>query len=577
MSEAGEAYIGEAQALLDIAISEMQAKQLPRFEKTFAVEEGAVLIICHCGELVSRAIVLFDTATGIITHPRSGGLKDLPYSVYVVSEYGSAVEPRTALGVAGGWEGGETELATEYIFPLVDNDNASFLIGVDSNSFVGGFGSYGNLYWSNEATDPGKLVILSWRGTPTRHFRLPNNVSLPGISNQETASPGAVEDTPIFTTFGTQLYQNGVTRLDAPRYNWPYLGGDRCLILGAAQTSEGKALIIAQSDHYKAPSIIQVMSDGERFDNDTDGASRHLRTNPGVTIVFEKTPTSPGIFITLWEEGGPIDGWTLLAEVQASRTGVPWFANSEGTEFICGNGDRLSVAGPAPYSGEQTETGGNPEFHYKAIGQDFYEYSGLALQYVTAEMEFTSNSQRIAGVPVLKDYPMPYDMYTKTPATPLTGVEVQTYGGFVRPIGGTPPFVFSGDMVTPQGALKPGACGSINVSVTDACGTTASQKVKTPFGRYIFSSSYDNNNSPADCPSSNHVDIYTIDGTTYNTFCSGFNCNCPEVVNFSSSILTAKAGTSYTQKRLCTVCTEPSIPQGTWTWSRTTIYNWVCP
>jgi hypothetical protein len=322
-----------------------------------------------------RTIVI----SGVALHPRSGDVHNIPYTEYVYDSIaGTQPVTRSIYGVRGGWENGVTPLDTDYIYPLVDEDNATFVVTSESaedqyieGSFVGTNGNYGNLYWDNGAvydtetkTWDKPYVVLSWRGTPTRHFSLPNNIDIPGFSMFETSTPGLIEDTPVYTAFGTKLYKGGEVLADAPRWSWPYNGsgvGNKCLILGAMQGDDG-LFIVTQNDHYNAPKNVWIYSDGERREGDTE---TYLATVsdilPPVTIVFTRELTKPGFFLGLWKSGGKVDGWTLVSEMPYRRTGLPWFGNMSGTEFVCSNGDKLSTDGTyvaiSDTAGTYSETG----------------------------------------------------------------------------------------------------------------------------------------------------------------------------------------------------------------------------
>ena len=356
-----EAYRGLATAQMRILKDYMKVGGLNVYSRVVTLANGVVIT---CQKSFNRenifisvpqapyteVVVKEEFVSGIIFHPRSGAIEMLPYTEYVVDELGSHAETKYLAGVKGGWQDGKTELTTPYIYPLVDADNASFVVTkpkeVLEGEFTGDTGNYGNLYWWNG--DEKKPVYLSWKGTPSRHFRLPGSIEIPGFSIFETSRPGAWEDTPEYTAFGTKLYSQGRVLAEAPQWSWPYDGSGvdgKCLLLGALQNSEGKIYIVTQSDHYNAPENVFIFSDGHREEGADELKNLYLNGKPDVTCVFEKTLTKPGFFLGLWEKGGVVSGWTLINEVAYSRNGLPWFGNAVGTEFVCGNGDKLSIAG----------------------------------------------------------------------------------------------------------------------------------------------------------------------------------------------------------------------------------------
>lgn len=300
----------------------------------------------------SATIIISSESGGVFIHPRAGNIELMTH--YEWESYqgiGALVSKKVLHGVAGGWKDGKTEITTKYIYPLIDEDNASYtLFKEDGDSeiegeFSGDSGNYGNLYWWNGREE--EPVFLSWKGTPSRHFRLPSTVSIDGFTIQETASPGLVEDTPFFTSFGQHIYQDGSILITAPRYNWPYSGQDRCFVLGAAQDTEGTVWAVMQSDRYNVPRYIVIFSNGHRIiTEDSAEITEYLSKNPRITIVFQKEyETKKGVYTVLWKFGGPVDGWTWIAEWNTGRQGLPWFGDSTGSYFINPLGSQITTGG----------------------------------------------------------------------------------------------------------------------------------------------------------------------------------------------------------------------------------------
>ena len=289
--------------------------------------------------------------SGVVLHPRTGAVELLSYTEYL-NQFGLNVPvPRkTIWGVKGGWLNGTTNYDTANIYPIDDGDNASFGLGVEDEDaeekvLVGEFlqdeGNYGNLYWWNGNLE--EPDFLSWKGTPTRHFRVPNNIDIPGISIQETATPSLMgEDVPIFTTFSHYVYNGGVVLETAPAYNWPYSGPSLAYVLGAARDSEGTIYIVTQSDRHNVPLYIAAFSDGTVIQNDTgQGVDRQ-----GVTRTFYKQYSQKkGIYTQLWKQGTQFQGWDLVWEEETGRIGLPWFADKDCTEFVRGDGATLTIGG----------------------------------------------------------------------------------------------------------------------------------------------------------------------------------------------------------------------------------------
>lgn len=369
-----------------------------------------------------RNVVVEAVTTGFFLHPRSGTITQFPYYEYVKDDYGSHEETRHAFGISGGWTNGTTPLSQNSIFPLVDEDNASFRVTEDKDSnidggFAGSSGSYGNLYWWNgDAYNP---ILLSWHGTPTRHFRVPYNINIPGISNLETYMPGLIEDTPKYTCFTQKLYQNGSVLAESPRFSWPYNAsgpaGHQCLILGAC-SNKGAIYIATLSDHYLAPAYYASFSDGGYAEGESDSVKTdYLFNHPNASVVLERNLTKPGYFLTLWKQGTQINGWDFVSESAYGDYGVPFFANEDGTSFVDSLGTVVDIYGAITYpvvnKGLYSETAidaGDNNYRFDALYNSFtaseYVINVLSKGIVSCLVDsYSSNNFPDAGVVVQHD------------------------------------------------------------------------------------------------------------------------------------------------------------------------------
>jgi len=119
---------------------------------------------------------------GIVCHPRSQN----EVNTYVIPAGLYGQPAMDVIAIDGGWTTNEdgvfTELTTSYAYPLVDADNASFLLSgdtaVDTGEFLGTEGNYGNIYWHND--NIAALSIISYKGIPTRHFMLTQQDTING-------------------------------------------------------------------------------------------------------------------------------------------------------------------------------------------------------------------------------------------------------------------------------------------------------------------------------------------------------------------------------------------------------------
>ena len=300
------------------------------------------------------------TENGIALHPRSGKLEQMPLLV----DGGET----SIVGVAGGWNNGTTSLTTKYAYPMVDSDNATFLYnkdsgGAETGEFMGSNSNYGNLYWSNEKTSMNDLVILSWRGTPTRHFQVSETSSIDGFTTIKSQVLDTMGTESLMSSFGTKIYRNGQIYLESPKYSWAT--GDildsRCLILGASQDENLVTYIITLSDQTNAPAFVRVYSDGTR-----QNGTETPRPKSGSTLLYEHYMTKPdkvwaasrgewrqpsrGIFLQCWKSGSIIDGWDKLLEVKIDeelsilgKAEQVWFASPDGLTFTASDGSKIAI------------------------------------------------------------------------------------------------------------------------------------------------------------------------------------------------------------------------------------------
>lgn len=455
------AYAAFAAAQFRILKDYMKVAKLNTYSRVVTLANGVVIT---CQKSFNREDIFISVPTGGITpkytediayegfifHPRSGGIVIEHYYIYATDEYGGIITTTgSSYGVAGGWGDGSLELATNYIFPLVDEDRASFVLGsalttkkkdgvVESitsadNCVFDSTGYYGNLYWCNDATyDSGKLAwdkpfrSLSWRGSPTRHGRVPSNYNIPGLSLLESVHSSLFADEEEYTTFGTLLYSGGNASQTSPRFSWP-AGSvlDRCLILGAAQNAGGATFIVTQNDHYNAPKYAWYLSNGEFLSGEADSVLNDRLSELNSTVpppiqyvVLKKRLelTKPGFFIGVWSNklsGNAAivrDGWEMLYEGTHTRVGLPWFGNASGDSFVCGNGDQLDIDGFSvtytPYTqpaGSTTQTlAGDVRFDvYHAMSASnqkyFYEYAADTKVSGVASLGVTSISHSQVG------------------------------------------------------------------------------------------------------------------------------------------------------------------------------------
>lgn len=414
-----------------------------------AIIDGIYTVICRYTPVKTTLIALKNIS--VICHPRSGKVVNLKYKRHYVDALNMVNSDSIPVaGVIGGWKDGTDLLTSEYIFPLVDEDNASFIF-TDADPINGEFvqdtGNYGNLYWTNGED------VLSWKGTPTRHFRLPSDTELPGLSTIETGRDVQGETLFEYTSFGFNVYQNGEVYLTAPKYSWPKKADGnpegRCLVLGAMLDDEGNTLIVTQSDRALAP----VGAKG-------------------------------GYYLMVWKESsaeGSVDGWLQIFEQQYTRNGLPWFGNKTGTEFVCGNGDKIIISSTTtltlaiPSEGTYNETGtGHITFNAKYNSAKFYEFIDNIIINSPVSMTFNASSSNASTADKYANTTLTIPIVVETPdtPTPLTVVgppdvdgNMPEYTGNLadyNPSGGS----ISGGTVSKE---APTGCGTGQVTITVTC------------------------------------------------------------------------------------------------------------
>jgi hypothetical protein len=502
-----------------IAVAYQRAVQLEGSYVTEAFEiDGYSAILKVSGD--KAVVIISGGSNGVVLHPRTGEVKLFSYTEYQFYRGMSVAVPKKVIyGVAGGWRDGTKAYDTENIYPMDLGNNASFgLEKVDDNlegEFLGTEGNYGNLYWWNG--DEEEPVFLSWKGTPTRHFRLGSGVSIPGFTVQETASPGLLEDTPYFTSFGQHIYQDGKILQTAPRYNWPYSGQDRCFILGAAQDSDGIIWAVMQSDRYYVPRYVAIFSDGYRITgDDRTEIEKYLSDNEGVTIVFEKEyETKRGIYTVLWKTGGPIDGWTWVAEWNTGRVGLPWFGNQLSTSFINPEGVVITTDGTkteqAHAQGTYKESSaqnifladGNVMAQY--TDKTFFEYSANTPVSGTVSLSFLVSRTKTDTEQKMKIYkgtfpslrspsdPDPVPLWFQmTSFTTHYVVVGQPFIASAAGGQGSYTYSYTGFSVNDSGIVTSVSCGGGSamgtVTVADECGDSITREVRLQGGTWVLTS-----------------------------------------------------------------------------------------
>lgn len=542
IDDAEEAYRGFARSQMAILKQYMDTAKLSVYSRVVTLSNGVVITCSKCfnredihiavpPKVKSSQVEIATEFTGIILHPRSGQIIDTPwtYQEYTAG-LGTITKYSSAKGVAGGWESGKTELTTSYVYPQVDEDGASFYlktIDPDNGRFLGrNKDYYGNIYWTNGAVFDGEkwdkpLKILSWKGTPTRHFALPESYNIPGFSTYHHDQELGSGDAPRFSAFSQYIYSMG-RRVKSPKYSWPYADqlDSRCLILGAAVSSaDKKVYIVTTSDQYNAPPFIKKWSDGtlqygEDKPEHSQGASViYYHPMPQPEPVGTRQPRR-GVYLQLWRVGALIDGWDKVWESTEAYTGgeLPWYADADCTIFTCSNGDKLTTSGV--FTKKETEYGSFSLTAHVSTGDDSFSYSlpptiqssGYKTDYHEIELSagirysFNANGNQVGGKSKMafwdgkvKDLGVDTELIITGP-TVLNGTGsypniVASAGQTWVATGGSAPYTYSASFnINPSTGVALGGdkpCGTGSVTVTDACGNTDTMEVRMPNGKWV--------------------------------------------------------------------------------------------
>ena len=359
---------------------------------------------------------------GFAAYPRSGGATETPFRL------GREPYPALRYGVDhGGWDSGKefAESTNKQYYPMSGNVNGTALYSFSEDGEVTGEFTeleYGNLVWISAD----KETVYSWRGTPTRHFRVPSDTNIPTLSSVDNTKTVMFDEVPEYTCFGPNLYSGGEVLASLPKYPWADF--NQGWILGAAVNESG-TYVIAYENRKKAPLYeypVTVNDTFTRFVYANDASAAQEQLNEG-EILGTETLLYRGYPTVVYKIGGPIDGWTRVFEKATARTGLPWFFNEDGTQAVSSGGDKISIVDGAvtytegpDFTGQRAHTftagGFNPPtvnsvFNWNYAGKIFYESLGLAnvtLFSVSVSTGTRNTDNTVSTVPV-KRVGFPYN------------------------------------------------------------------------------------------------------------------------------------------------------------------------
>lgn len=344
---------------------------------------------------------------GFVTYPRTGAAMSTPFRI------GPEPYPALRYGVDhGGWDSSKNfkDFPVKQYYPMSGNASGTTLYSFSDDGEVAGEFTeleYGNLFWISSD----KETIYSWRGTPTRHFRVPSDTNIPTLSSSDNTKTVMGEEVPEFTCFGSNLYSNGEVLASLPKYPWS--GFNQGWILGAARNEWGTFVIAYENRKYAPLYEYTVVTSGSFvryvYANNASDAQKQLKSCENLdkeTLLYRGFPT------VVYKLGGSIDGWTRLFEQATPRTGLPWFFNKAGTEAVSSLGATISIiedvvfyADAPDNNGQRTHSfrygGFNPPtvdstFHWNYTGKIYHE--SLASAHVMLSSSSNTSSSRVTDV-----------------------------------------------------------------------------------------------------------------------------------------------------------------------------------
>lgn len=266
--------------------------------------------------------IIAEDFTGFFLHPRTS-------DVIESAEVSSGV---MAPALRGGWKDGITkkmdgkeaeQMDQKEVFPLFDADNATYLISDSDNGFVGiDGGAYGNITWANSDFSE----VISYKGTPTRHFPL-----------EKAADVGMdYVNASFYGQHGYLLYRQGSILTNGPKQNGILLG------IKGASVVNGVAYLVADNDLLYSADLASV-------DANNNAA------------------------------------WAQVTNVDGSLTSLPsshqWFFAKDGLSAVSSRGDRIIIDPKKtkyslfPYtfaSGVRT-INSTDSMSYTDVGESFFE------------------------------------------------------------------------------------------------------------------------------------------------------------------------------------------------------------
>lgn len=350
---------------------------------------------CYC--------IIYSGLSGFAAHPRSGNTIEV-FSV------GSIYSPELRRGVSsGGWD--ETKEYAEQapiFYPIADNVTGDALYQTTQKTTIGSgvykLLKYGNIYWIGST---GK--ILSWKGTPNRHFKVDYHINIPDLSSVDDYTTENFEAVPQYTCFGNSVYSGGSVIATSPVFPWQNSGEsldsfNSGWILGAAYRNNKLVIIVYENRRFAKQFEYQVLYNDSVvrlvYGDSSDEARLSLDTDESLG---EYTTLAGGFPIVVYQRGGLVDGWTRLAEFSKPRAGLPWFFSADGNAATCSNGSIISLtdttatfSDPIAHNGTRVHFFKTGEFNNPTLDSTYtWNYHGPIFSEALGEVVATLESSSI--------------------------------------------------------------------------------------------------------------------------------------------------------------------------------------
>jgi len=286
--DGGGKYLPFARRRRDALDNARKLANVPDLRSEMKIGNARITIVVSDDKSLIR--IKENTGGSFLFHPRTGDIINRNFPKTVSGAFGpyTVYESHRMVDGNGFNPAGEALPNGSYAYPIIDGDHGTRTIEHSNDEWTydpNPAENYGNIDWTT------KEDVLTWKGSPSRHFPLDATLSINGL----TVSDEEVGDITYYTLFTPNIYRDGAVYAVAPHR-----------VLGAAL-----------SGIY----TVSVLGANYRGETNPDGGTggfyyeAWVREGGGVDLYDEET--SPG-------------GWRRMSWQVASRFKVPWFFSRSG-------------------------------------------------------------------------------------------------------------------------------------------------------------------------------------------------------------------------------------------------------